>query len=256
MLLAGLLSLATVIVTWPPWYADLLRINRFAAARSFRLTLALVPAVCITFLYLCTDKLAAREVRASGAYVAAYTLLGAAAIGIAGHLFAFFGIGARDDVLERRNHSSLIAICSALVGATLCCAGGTIGEGPGVGAVAIAIGFALGCWFLLWYCSHFLTKGEVTDRITIDRDQGCGMRFGGLLIANGAILGASAAGSWTAGPFVSNFAITAWLAFVLTAFAIFIERLMQPRSSGTQSFLLGLAYCTVAALWVIQRGVR
>jgi len=207
------------VFAWLPWYLPIFRVNRFAAPRSQRIVLGVAPIVCLTFLVLCLEKLAAKAVRESAVYGFSYTALGAAALGICSLLFPFFGVSARDDVLERRNPAALLAIVGALLGATLCFVGGNIGEGPGVEVVITSAGAALSSWFFLWYFADVLSGRRISDRITVERDPGSGVRLAGLLAGNGVILGAAAAGDWIPNRFLHDFALSAWPALPLTGIA-------------------------------------
>jgi uncharacterized membrane protein YjfL (UPF0719 family) len=253
---AGLVSVVAVIITWPSWYADLVRINPLAAPRPLRIALALTPPACLLLLLLCLDKLAARAVRESSFYLLVYVALGAAVLGVSVQLFSFLGISARDDVLERSNVGALIALVGAMLGSLLCFAGGNIGEGPGVGVVLLSAGTALCVWFVLWYLVERLSGGKVSELITVDRDRGCGARLGALLLANGLILGAAAAGDWIPERFFTDFIIFAWPAFVLTVAAAVLERHNQPRASVAPSILSGSIYFVLACAWVFRTRIH
>lgn len=254
-LLAGLVSLAIVIVAWPSWYGDVVRVNRLAVPRGYRLLLGLTPVACLLFLLLCLDTSAAKAVRESSLYLLIYVVIGAAELGVSGHLFSLLGISARDDVLERRNGASLIAVVGALLGATLCFAGGNIGEGRGVQAVIVSSGTALCTWFALWYAADVLSGRVISERITVERDPGSGIRLAGLLAANGAILGAAAAGDWVPGRFLHDFAASSWPALGLTVVAVVVKRILKSRSSIGRSVLIVSGYLLIAAVWAIHRGI-
>jgi hypothetical protein len=253
-LLAGLVSVAVFIVVWPAWYADVFRVNRLAAPRAYRLLLGLSPVACLLFLLLCLDTLAAKAVRESGLYKLIYVVMGAAVLGVTGQLASVLGVSARDDVLERRNGSSLIAVVGALLGATLCFAGGNIGEEPGFEVVIISSGTALCTWFVLWYLAELLSGRVISERITVERDPGSGIRLAGLLAGNGVILGAAVAGHWTPGRLLHDFALSAWPALALTVVAALIERISKSRSSVWRSVLLVFGYLVIAVAWAIRRG--
>ena len=252
---AGLVSSVVALITWAPWYSDIFRVNRLAAPRSYRLVLGLAPIACLLFLLLCLERSAAKAVRESGLYILIYMALGAAALGICGRLLSFLGVSARDDVLERRNSAALIAVVGAFAGATFCFAGGNIGEGPGVAVVMVSAGTALCAWFVLWYLAEAFSGRVVSERITVDRDTGGGVRLAGLLAGNGVILGAAVAGDWIPDRFLHDFAVSAWPAVALTAVAVLVERLSQPRSSIIRSVLTLSGYLLVAVVWVLHRGI-
>jgi hypothetical protein len=251
---AGFVSAVVALITWAPRYGDIFRVNRLAGPRSDRLVLGLAPIACLLFLLLCLEKSAAKAVRESGFYILIYMALGAAVLGVSGQLFSFLGVSARDDVLERRNRAALIAVVGAFAGATFCFTGGNIGEGPGVKVVMVSAGAALTGWFVLWYLVDIFSGRVVSERITVERDTGSGVRLAGLLAANGIILGAAVAGDWIPNRFLYDFAVSAWPALVLTVVAALVERFSQPRSSVIRSVLTVSGYLLVAVVWVLHRG--
>jgi len=252
---AGLISAVVAMIAWAPWYGDVFRVNRLAAPRTYRVFLGLTPVACLLLLLLCLEKSAAKAVRENGSYILIYMALGAAMLGAASRLFSFLGISARDDVLERSNSAGLIAVIGALLGAILCVAGGNIGEGSGVGVVIVSAGTALCAWLVLWYLAELLSRRAVSERITIDRDMGDGVTLAGLLIGNGVILGAAAAGDWMPDRFLRDFAVSAWPALVMTTLAVFIEHISKSRFSAVRSVLTGLGYSVAAIAWVVYRGI-
>ncbi len=254
--LAGFFSAIAALITWAPWYGDLLRVNRLAGSLSYRLVLGLTPPACLLFLLACLEKLAAKAVQVSVPYTLLYMALGAAWLGISSQLFAFLGVSARDDVLERRNLAALIAVVGAIIGITLCFAGGNIGEGPGVQAVIASAGTATGSWFALWLVLESLTGHAVSERITVERDAASGTRLAGLLVANGVILGAGVAGDWIPSQFLHDFVASTWPALVLTVVAILVERVLRFPSSARCSLLISSCYLLVALVWVLRRGIE
>jgi len=242
------------LITWAPWYGAILLVNPLAARRSHRVALAVTPLACLTLILVCLERLGARAVRASWPYILMYLGLGAAVLGISVHLFSFLGISARDDVLERRNTAGLVAIIGALLGATFCFAGGNIGEGPGIAVVIASAGAALASWFPLWYLADRLSGQRISERITVERDTGSGIRLGAMLAASGIILGTAAAGNWIPDRFLHDFALSAWPALWLSIAAALGERLLKPRSSVPVSILVGISYLLVAIAWMFHRG--
>jgi hypothetical protein len=252
---AGLISVVVAMTTWASWYGDIFRVNRLTAPRSYRLILGLTPVVCLVLLLLCLERSAAKAVRESVFYTGIYMAMGAAVLGVSGHLFSFLGVSARNDVLERCNGAALIAIAGGLTGVILCFAGGNIGEGPGVEVVIVSAGAALCTWFALWYLLELLSGRVVAERTTVERDTGSGVRLAGLLVVNGVILGAAAAGDWARDRFLRDFVVSAWPALVLTIATALIERIVKSRSSTGLSVLIVIGYLVAAVLWVRHRGI-
>jgi uncharacterized membrane protein YjfL (UPF0719 family) len=253
--LAGIASVVVSIRIWVPWYLDIVRVNRTAALSKYRLVLGVTPIVCLLLLLLCLERFAAKEVRESDFYVLVYMAIGAGSLGISSQIFPFLGVSARDEDLERRNSASAIAVTGALLGASFCFAGGNIGEGPGVEAVAASAGAAIGVWFFFWYSLEVLSGRRLSERITVERDVGSGVRLAGLLVANGLIIGAAAAGDWIPSRFLHDFALSAWPALVLTVAAITVESVSRVPSAVWRSALTVSAYVVVAIWWLVHQGL-
>lgn len=254
-LFAGLVSAVVAMAAWASWYGDIFRVNRLAASRGYRIVLGLTPPACLLFLLGCLEKSSANAVQESGPYTLLYVVLGAAWLGVSAHLSTFLGISARDDVLERRNRAGLIAVIGTLLGAILCFIGGNIGEGPGIEVVIASAGAATGSWFALWFFLETLSSHAISEGITVERNTGSGVRLAGLLVANGAVLGAAAAGDWIPDLFFHDFAVSAWPAAVLTVAAVVMERPLGRRSSIRLSIVIASAYLLVAIGWVLRQGV-
>lgn len=249
----GLISGVTAMITWAPWYRDIFRVNRLAAPPRYRLILGLAPVACLLLLLASLQQFSARAVRESGAYILLYLMLGAAFLGVSVQCFALLGVSACEDVLERRNGASLIAVAGALAGAILCVAGGNIGEGPGASVVVACAATAMGTWFLLWWLLEVGSGGQVSEQITVERDRGGAIRLAALLVANGAIVGAAVAGDWNGARFLRDFSAFGWPALALTVIAAAAERVRRTRWSGGQSLLAAAVYLLASLLWVFTR---
>jgi Predicted membrane protein len=184
-----------------------------------------------------------------------YLVLGLAWLRFAAVAFAFVGVSARDDAIERGNSAAAIALAGALVGAALCYVGGNIGDGPGwwvvVFSAVLSTLTSLVFWIVLSLCS------PVIDAVVIDRDRATGARLAGFLIAIGLVLGRGVAGDWTsATQTIADFAVVLPLAGVILMMAIGMERLAHltpERPQGpmiTFGILPALAYLAVAVTGV------
>jgi hypothetical protein len=173
-------------------------------------------------------------------------------------VFALFDLSWTDDVLNMGNNAAMITLAGAFLGITLIYSGANIGDGPGWWCVFIAGGLGVIVWFslglLIKYCA------DVFDRITIDRDLGCGIRIGCYLLASGLILARASAGDWTS--FVRTIIEFAdgWPVLPLTAAAILIERLYMARTKNQLepdsfavpvSIILGAVYISSAVLALV-----
>jgi dipeptide/tripeptide permease len=101
---------------------------------------------------------------------------------------------------------------------------------------------------------------RVSERITIDRDRGAGLRFGLYLLACGIILAKACGGDWTSASMtISEFSV-AWPVLPVTAFVIIAELIASKigiemrveKRIPFKSILLGLLY-VLAALYIVYQ---
>jgi len=188
-----------------------------------------------------------------------YLVLGAAWVGVWIRLLALTGVSKRDDVVERSNSSAALAVAGAMLGITLCYAGGNIGDGPGWWVVVFAAGLATVAFFAAWMVLE--TVSGVSDTVTVDRDPSGGLRLAGFLVACGLLLGRSVAGDWvSAEATVRDFALAAWPVVVLVLVAAIVERLARPTPASPRPPLVpfgifpALLYIAGAAYQVMRLG--
>ena len=215
------------VVSWSWWYWQTMTVARFARSRVARRWLIFAPPLCAVLLYGVLRTWAAEDVRHDPRYLGFYIAMGAAWVGLAKAGLPLLGLSVRDDVLERGNRAAGMAIGGALLGLTLCFAGGNIGDGPGWWVVVFAAAMATGTSFLLWgILDRF---AGMTEKITVDRDVAAGLRAAGLFVGLGLILGRAVAGNWvSAGSTLADFARRGWPALLLLALVGFVERAARP----------------------------
>jgi hypothetical protein len=129
-LLALLISLAIAVVGAVRWYASLFRVTSFASPARHRLALGVFPLLCIALIHEVLACCAAREVRQDATYQWLFLIGEAAWLALAAIGLLASDIHPRDDAIETRNPAAVVAMCGTWLGATLCYAGGNIGEGP------------------------------------------------------------------------------------------------------------------------------
>ena len=185
-----------------------------------------------------------------------YLVLGLAWMRIAQTAFAFAGLSARDDVVERGNGAAAIALAGALIGVALCYVGGNIGDGPGWWVVVFSAGLStltsLALWIVLTLCS------PVADVVAIDRDRATGTRLAGFLIALGLVLGRGVAGDWISGPqTIADFTVALPTAAVILAMAIAVERFARPTADRPHGSIVALGILpALAYLAIAVAGVQ
>lgn len=188
-------SIALSAATWGPWFRNSAKVNPLVLSPRLRFGLFLVPLLCLLLLLVVLLTLAAKDVRRDPAYLALYLLLGSAWFGVAARLFAFLGISAADDVLERNNPAAFLTISGALLGTTASFAGANIGNGPGVEVVLFSALLSTLIFLAGWLAVERLTS--LSEAITVDRNLAAGIRLAGFLVPLGLLSGWSVAGDWS-----------------------------------------------------------
>jgi len=171
--------------SWPPKRNDL---ARFA--------LGCLPLVSYAIMLYTLKVLASFDVVDSGLFIAFYVLLGYAwlSLGVLS-MFCFFDLSWIDDVVNLNNKAALSAFTGGFLGLTIIYSGANIGDGPGWWCVIFAGGLGLVTWLFLG--AGICMADDMSERITVERDLGCGVRFGLYLLASGIILGRASGGDWT-----------------------------------------------------------
>jgi uncharacterized membrane protein YjfL (UPF0719 family) len=249
---ATVTSLIVGPVFWVFTLARLSRVQRLRGARAGIGAIALALAVCAALVLVVLRTVASFDVIDAPIYQLMYVVLGLAWLRIAATTFAFVGLSARDDVVERGNKAAIAAVVGGLLGVTLCYAGGNIGDGPGWWVVVFSAALATGTLLVAWVVLAQLTP--VVDTVTIDRDPAAGLRLGTFLTSCGLVLGRGVAGDWySAMDTVLDFtaALPAVLAILLLA--VIVERLARPTRERPHAPFLALGvlpslvYLSIAA---------
>jgi uncharacterized membrane protein YjfL (UPF0719 family) len=194
------------------------------------------------------------EVRGHVGEVFFLTLLGVIWLVVARYLFTWCGLSFADDVVERHNVAAAIALSSATLAIATIFAAGNLGEGPSYwnNIFSAAVG-SMG-FFVLWLIFEFL--GRVSISVTEERDPASGIRFAGLLLALGIILGRAVAGDWhSKAATVQDLFRDGWPAAILTLIALGIEKYVRPSRRRpcpawtTFGLLPALTYLSCAVAW-------
>ena len=239
-------SAVVTAFTWYRWYAAAL-VRTLAIRNASRLIFIVAPIVCLVLLSLVLEAWAADDVRGSGTYMMFYMVAGAAWLGACVQLCCLLGISPRDDAVERQNLAAALATIGAMIGITFCFAGANVGNGPGWWVVVFSAALSTGPFFVLWTLVEHLTS--VSERVTVERSDGAGLRLAGFLIAMGMILGRSVAGNWvSAEATVRDFVAVAWPVLPLAGAAVVVERVSSyDVNAGTEDSLVGMV---VAGIFV------
>jgi len=239
-----------LLMPWPPKRND---VAKFVMG-------CLPPAAFVILLYT-LRTLASFDVVNSYPFIAFYVFLGYAWLWLSmKFMFCFFDLSWIDDVMGLGNKAALPAIAGGFLGLTVIYAGANIGDGPGWWCVIFAGALGLAAWLVLG--AGICLADDMSERITVERDLGCGIRFGAYLLGSGIILGRASGGDWT------SFYMTVveffdvydrWPVLFLAAIEVAAERYYIHRfrtgdggNTVVSSVLLGAFYVIFAIVSVMQ----
>jgi hypothetical protein len=201
----------------------------------------------------------AQEVRGDLSETAFLTFVGALWLLVAHALFPWLGLSLRDDALERKNLAALVALVCALLSAAITFAAGNLGEGPSYWENIFSAGLATGGLFALWVTLEL--GGHISVSVAEERDLASGVRFGGLLLAWGLILGRAATGNWhSCAATTVAFLRDGWVAALICLVALVVELRLRPSRIRPFPSWLGcglipaLLYLAAAAGWAWHLG--
>lgn len=227
------------------WYGKLPGIGPVRRDKTTKYVMALLPLVSLFIIVYTLKVLASFDVVNDLFYIIFYVLLGYAwtFLGMSA-VFFFFDISWLDDVLYLSNRAALFPVAGAFLGLVTIYSGANIGDGPGWWCVIFAGGLGMISWFLLGRLVNSFT--QVFERITVDRDVYCGIRFGAYLLASGIILARASAGDWTSFYHTVVEFLVGWPVLLLTALAILVERYYIRKAKLSESlsdtYLFGSLY--------------
>ena len=216
------------------WYGHLRSSWPPERAKLARWVLGCLPLLSLIVIFFTLRTLAAVDVVDSPLYILFYTIIGFAWLYLGLKLMTcLFDISWLDDALHSDNKAALFSIAGGFLGLTIIYAAANIGDGPGWWCVFFAGGLGLVAWILLAMTINLFTN--MFERVTVDRDISCGIRFGFYLLASSIILGRASAGNWTSfWQTIVEFTV-GWPALPLTALVIIIERVFLLQSNSDDS---------------------
>jgi hypothetical protein len=114
-------------ILWGAWLSQMARLEivRRRAGGVFALSLTLIACALLIFIVLRVG--ASSDVTDAPVYLFVYVAGGLAWLWAAQLMFPYLGLSPRDDVFERRNEAAVFPLMGAMIGVTLCYAGGNVG---------------------------------------------------------------------------------------------------------------------------------
>lgn len=230
---------------------------RFAMLARWTIRFCLAAMLC--FIFFALHKWGAAEVRTSVEDILFLTGLGAIWLVISKGLFAWMGVGSRDDAVERRNPAALVAICGGIISVALIYAGGQLGEGPSYWNNIFSAGLGTAGLFLLWMLLEL--GSHVSVSITEERNFASGLRLCGFVLAVGLIFGRAVAGDWQSeSATLHDFFRDGWPAIGILFLALVIEWLTRPNamrpfpSWPRYGLMPAVLYVGLALAWLLHLG--
>ncbi|MCL2358455.1 hypothetical protein [Candidatus Bathycorpusculum sp.] len=228
------------------WYEPLLSKRPLNRNKSARYILGLLPIGSFCVILFTLKMLASFDVVDSFIYISMYMVLGIAWLFLGATLMScVFDLSWLDDALNLNNKAALIAVVGGFLGLTLIYSGANIGNGPGWWCVVFTGGLGLVAWIVLGLVINSCTK--TFERITVERDIGCGIRFGSYLLASGIILARACAGDWTSFYITLVEFIDGWSVLVLAGILILVELyyIHKAKSNKTNNAIFGSIFLAV-----------
>jgi len=253
------LGLFFAVVLWIPTYNAVLQVHSLRSGNKHRIAIALLPLLCLLFIAIVLLKRASPDVRSDSNWIVLYLAGGTAWLQLGLFLLSFLGVSPRDDVLERKNPAAAWVVYGTLIATTFCYSGANIGRGPGPEVVLFSAILSSACLLMLWFCLERISG--LADRITIERDEGAGIRAGGWMVGVGIILGSAVAGDWNSyRATLWDLARYGWVSLILLLAGVLVEIAFNPASRRERipkgpSVAVALAYILTASSYVAWRGV-
>lgn len=238
------------------WYD---RLTNAGALPTLRWALGALPAALLSALWWLLGAGAAQEVREAFSYTLLFLALGGVWLSLTLKATAWLGIDVIDDALERSNPAAGVAVCGALVGSMTIYGFANLGEGA---TIWTTIGPALlGAGAAAALAATYQLASGAPDAITIERDLASGIRFAGISVGCGLLLGRPLAGDYVSAlSTLGDFFGEAWPALPLLAWGVWVERRLRasrvdPRPDAVRKGLVpALGYVVLAALQLIHLG--
>jgi len=245
-----LVAAAVALIATIKWYYAIAR-TKILRASSARLLLAIIPPVLLIVLLIVLQTIADPEwVVGRLDYTLLFTAGGIAWMFVAASAFAWLGVSAQDDALERGNVAAGLTIAGGMVGVMLAYAGSNVGNGPTIWTTLLPAFVAAVALLITWGLLESLT--DTAEAITVERDAATGIRVGVFLACAGAVFGRAMAGDFDeqagyAGTF-ADFARLAWPAVALVPVMVVLHHVMRPSPTRPTPSIVIAGYVPAAAL--------
>jgi len=210
------------------WYQPIIKLWPRNRNKRTKIILGILPVI-FPILFIFMQFFTAFSGKTGNLYnIIFYIILGYAWI-LTGFILTTlcFDLHWTDDVLHLNNKAVLPVIIGEFFAIVFIYTGANAGNTSGWQAVLFSGSLGLTSWLILGWIIHLFTG--IFERITIERDIGCGIRFCAYLLLCGAILGYACSGDWISFSMTINKFTAGWSVLPLTALFITAELIKNKR---------------------------
>jgi len=236
-------------------------LRRHSAAKWLRVVLRWLPSALLVGLFWLLGHGAAQEVRGDLGYLVLFTALGGVWLHGAIRASAWLGVHLAEDVVDRDNVAAGFALVGAELGGMATYGFANLGEGDSIWmTIAPALLAAAAVFALAWL--HQTLSGAA-EAIAVERDVASGLRFGGLMLGLGLVVGRTMAGDYTSmWRAVRDLGSQGWPALLLVWAAAVLQRAWRPTrqwltpSPWRYGVLPALGYVALGVACMVGYGVE
>lgn len=239
------------------WYMPLLESWPPQRGKTGRWILGCLPPVSLVIILFFLLTMASYDV--VGIWVVFYIVMGYAWLRGGLYMLECLDLSWPFDAVHLDNKAAIFPAAGGFVGITLIYAGANTGDGPGWWVVLFAGVLGLTAWLGLAVLIN--VSVHISERVSVERDMGSGIRFGAYLIASSMILAYASGGNWTSTlttllEFTIGWPALPLMLFFLLGEYFFIQYARSHADNGHQvhllpSVLLGCVFLAYAAIMLL-----
>lgn len=239
------------------WYMPLLESWPPQRGKAGRWVLGCLPPVSLMIILFFLLTMASYDV--VGIWVVFYIIMGYAWLRGGVYMLECLDLSWPFDAVHLDNKAAIFPAAGGFVGITLIYAGANTGDGPGWWVVLFAGGLGLIAWLGLAVLIN--VSVHISERVSVERDMGSGIRFGAYLIASSMILSYASGGDWTSTQttlleFTIGWPVLPLMLFYLLMEHFYLQHARPHADNGHQlhlltSVLLGCCFLAYAAIMIL-----
>ena len=227
------ISLILLFLFFKFWYQPLIILWPPGRNKKTKIILGILPVFFPVIIILIIIFFASPDISGNFFNITFYIVLGYVWILTGFMLITLcFDLHWTDDALHLNNKAALPAIAGEFFAITFIYAGANAGENPGWYAVLYRGSLGLAVWLILGWIIHLCTG--IFEKITVERDIKCGIRFCLYLLLCGVILGYACSGNWISFSMTIIKFMVSWPVLPLTALFIIIELIINNKKNAKE----------------------